>query len=64
MGMCEWTDCPDKPMLHTRSAYSPSNVLPAFVTVEIAITLGGHASARSCHDALNADGDQMCTEWS
>ena len=27
MGMCEWTDCPDKPMLHTRSAYSPSNIL-------------------------------------
>ena len=55
MGMCEWTDCPDKPTLRTRSAYSSLNVLLAFVTVEIAVALGndrpGHASAHSCRNA-------------
>ena len=61
--MCEWTDCPDKPMLRTKSAYSPLSILLAFVTVEIAVTLEngkpGHASACLCH---NVDGSRTCVE--
>ena len=61
--MHKWTDCPDKPTLRTRSAYSPLSVLLAFVAVEIAVALDngkpGHASARLCH---NADSSWTCVE--